>query len=362
MRKIITDIKFTLIQFCRSRQSLFFAFVFPLMFLVLAWYLFGSASSVTLYYVDCDGSATSMAFLESLNSTGAVTLIDGSGQALTGLIRDGRISAYLEIPPGFEQSLSEARGGNGTIGLTLYYDRSNAATQSVVSVVQQAIDKLNSGTNVTAQPIASGSGQVTSAGGFYLDFLLPGILGIAIMGSTLDLTVGFIANYRATGVLRKLAVTPLSRIEWNLSRVVTGTIVALASVIVSLIIGWVAFGVHPAINVIMLLLVISGSVMFVGLGMLIAYVLKDGDAASAASFTITLPLILVSGSLFPVQHLPEFLQTITSISPLTYLINGLRSAMVTGDMADATANLAIVAVLGVVLFGLGIAALKWKDS
>ena len=361
MRKIIADIQYTLVQFSRSRQSIFFAFLFPLLFLVLAWYLFGSPAPVALYCVDNDGSSTSRAILESLNSTGTFTRADSSGLDLAQMLRDGRISAYLEIPRGFEKGMAEASSGNGTVSLKLYYDRSNAAAPSVLSVVQETVDRLNLDVAGSKEPVLLNSHEVSTHGRGYLNFLFPGILGIAVMGSALDLTVGFIANYRATGVLRKLAVTPLSRIEWNLSRVLSGMIVALASVIVSIVIAWFAFGIHPVVNLLSLLLVLAGSIMFVGLGIVIANVLKDGDVASAASFTITLPLILVSGSLFPVTQLPWFLQAIAIISPLTYLNDGLRSAIVTGNTGNAVTDLAIVAALGIVLFCIGVISSRWGD-
>ncbi len=361
MRKIIADIQYTLVQFSRSRQSIFFAFLFPLLFLVLAWYLFGSAAPVALSYVDDDMSPASRELLESLNSTGTFTLADRSGQDLAQMLRDGRIFAYLEIPRGFENQLAEARSGDGTVSLKLYYDRSNAASPSVISVVQQAVDGLNLDAAGINEPVLLNSHEVTTRGGNYLAFLFPGIIGIAVMGSALDLTVGFISNYRSTGLMRKLAVTPLSRVEWNLSRVLSGTIVALASVIVSIAIAWLAFGIYPAVNLLSLLLVLAGSIVFVGLGMVIANVVKDGDAASAASFTITLPLILVSGSLFPVTQLPWFLQAIATVSPLTYLNDGLRSAIVTGNTGNAAVDLAILTALGILLFCIGVISSRWGD-
>ena len=106
---------------------------------------------------------------------------------------------------------------------------------------------------------------------------------------------------------------------------------------------------------------LAGSAMFIGMGMVIAYAIK-GDGAANAAFTVTLPLILLSGSIFPVDRLPPFLQAIAVISPLTYLNDGLRSAMVTGDVSGAVADLAVVGTLAVVLFGIGVVALKWKDD
>lgn len=362
MKKIIADLQYTLVQFLRNRQALFFAFVFPLLFLVLAYYLFGSSAAATLYYVDNDRSQASSAFLESLNATGGLTLANGSGENLEQVLRDGRISAYLVIPQGFGQRAAGAGTGGEPASLELCYDRSSASVAPVVALVKQAVDQFNLGASGVKPPVSLSPVQVSLPGTGYLGFLLPGILGIAVMGSALDLTVGFISSYRATGLLRKLATTPISRVEWSLSRVLSGVSVALASVVTSMIVAWLAFGVPLVINPIALLLVITGAVLFVGLGMVLAYLVRDSDAASAASFTLTLPLILVSGSLFPVRQLPGFLQALAALSPLTYLNQGLRDALVTGNSGGAVTNLAIVAVAGFGLFCLGALALRWRDS
>jgi ABC-2 type transport system permease protein len=96
--------------------------------------------------------------------------------------------------------------------------------------------------------------------------------------------------------------------------------------------------------------------------MIIASFIKDEDTAANAASALTFPLMFVSGSFFPVEQMPWFLQDLAMVSPLTYLNNGLRSAMITGNNADAMANLLIVGALGAVLFVVGVAVLKWKED
>jgi ABC-2 type transport system permease protein len=243
LSRLTTEIKYSLIQFTRNRQSIFFTFILPLLFLVLAWFLFG-------------------------------------------------------VP----------------------------------------------------------------AGPGYIDFLLPGIVGIAIMGPAIDLTVGVIAGYRASGTLKKIATTPQSSLEWSLSRTISGVAVTALSVIVALLSARLAFGYAPKVNVISTLLMMAGAVMFVGFGIAIAYIIRDGEAANMAAFAVTFPLMLISGSLFPVEQLPSFLRLISALSPLTYLNDGLRSAMVTGNVENAIMDLAIIGALGIILLGIGIILLKWRDD
>ncbi len=359
MSRLTTDIKYSLFMFFRNRQSVLIAFLFPLVFLVLAWFLFGSqAGPQMLYYVDGDGSQASRAFIASLGSAGGIELEDGSGMDLAKMLRDGQVTAYLEIPPGFGKSIAD--NGSGA-GLKLYYDRSRPAANSIIAAVQHAVNELNMGISGKREAVTLRPEGVATSGMNYVDFLLPGIIGIAIMGSAVDLTVGFVARLRAAGIFRKLAMTPMTRVEWNVSRIVTGTVIVMLSVLLSLAVAWAVFGARPAINVAGALLVLAGSVMFIGLGMVIAYLIK-GEGSANAAFTITLPLIFVSGSIFPVDRLPSFLQVLAVVSPLTYLNDGLRSAMVTGNMADAWLDLAVVSAVGVVLFGIGVAVLKWRED
>jgi ABC-2 type transport system permease protein len=201
------------------------------------------------------------------------------------------------------------------------------------------------------------------AGISYLGYLMPGILGIAVMGSTIDLTVGVIAGYRAAGLLKKIATTPVSGVEWNLSRAITGLAVALLSVTASLLAAWLMFGYVPALNAIVIAMFVAGSIMSTGIGMLIVYLVRDREAANMASFTLTFPMILISGSIFPTEQLPDLLKVLVALSPLTYLNSGLRNAMMaSGSPHDAMVSLAIVSVLGVAFFAVGLIILKWRDS
>jgi ABC-2 type transport system permease protein len=196
----------------------------------------------------------------------------------------------------------------------------------------------------------------------YIGYLLSGTLGICIMFSALNETIGTITKYRANGVFNMLSVTPMSAIEWNLARILSGTLIVLLSIIVALAAARVAFGVLPAINVLSVLLVVTGSFMFLGLGMIIAYVLEDIRSPNMVSLMITLPLMMVSGSLFPVSELPFLVQFFSILSPLTPITSGLRDAMFAGDSCGAIVNLLVSIALGFIIFTVGVAVLMGKEG
>lgn len=199
-------------------------------------------------------------------------------------------------------------------------------------------------------------------GSGYIDFLFPGILGMCILFTAVNETMGATVKYRSSGLFQKITASPFSSIEWNLSRILAGTIVVLLSVAVAFLVASLVFGERPDINAISLALVLAGAFIFIGLGMIMAYIVVNVDSVNAASITLIIPLMLISGSLFPVERLPDYLRFLSILSPLTYLNEGLRSAMFGGDPGYALTNLAILVFLGFVLFCIDAAILMGRDG
>nr|WP_319373035.1 ABC transporter permease [uncultured Methanobacterium sp.] len=362
MSRISTDIKYSLKETFRDRMNIFWMFIFPIVLFLLFGYIFGGQSdTVTLYYQDNDGSSMSSTFIQTMGSTGAIQLKDGSGMNLEEMLKDGKITSYLIIPPGFGQNIQQS-GGTSSTGVNVYYDKSKPTSMAVVSVVQQVANGFNMKMSGAHEVITVNSQEAATSGMNYFDFLLPGILAITIMSAAANMSVGTVARLRSTGVFRKLSTTPLTSKEWITSRIITWTILVILSLAVALFIATFAFNIHPHINIVSVLLIVIGTALFAGFGILVANFVKNEESAMNAVGVITFPLMFVSGTLIPVENMPWFLQYLAKISPLTYLSEGLRSSMITGNTGDAVIDLAIVAVLGIVLFGLGTATFSWKED
>lgn len=358
MSRLLTEIKYSLITFYRNKNMVFWAIAFPIMIMFFMVLVFGGQSGpLTLYYIDHDGSQASRSFLNVLNSTGAFVLMDGSGMDLAQYLQSGKISMYVEIPAGFGQGL---QAGNTDVAVS--YDKSKATAMPAISAVRQVADAFNMNMAGTKQVITVKAQDVATSSMSYADFLLPGIIGMTIMVTCVPAAVGNSAKSRARGVFRKLATTPLSRIEWNAARIIVQTIMLLVSMAISLTVAYIVFQARPDINPVSILLVVAGGALFAGFGNLIAVFVRDEDTAANAANMMTFPIMFVSGSFMPVETMPWFLQDLAAVSPLTYLNNGLRSAMITGNFGDALMCLAIVGTLGIVLFSAGVMLLKWKED
>ena len=363
MSKLYTEVKYSLKSFFRNKGAVFWTCLFPIVILLLLGYVMGGGNGTyDLYYVDADNSPTSHGILQALNNTTVINLKDGSGMDLAQQLKDGKIGIYIEIPQGFEQDMIKAKMTGQNVSVQVYYDKSKPSSMALISILNEVLNYLNLKMASAIPVVGAATHDVATQSVSYFAFLLPGIIGMSIMSSAVNGTVGMMAHNRATGVFRKLATTPISRISWNAGRIIQMTIILMISTAIALVAGYLAFGVVPNINPMMIVMIVAGGAVFSGLGMIIASFLKDEETAANAASALTFPLMFVSGSFFPVEQMPWFLQYLAKVSPLTYLNDGLRSSMITGNNDVALFSLAVVGVVGIILFVVGCVVMKWKED
>ncbi len=363
MVKLFTEVKYSLKSFYRNKGAVFWTLLFPIVILLLLGYVMGGGSGTyTLYFNDSDNTTTSQGIIKALQNTTVIEMKDGAGTDLQQQLKDGKIDIYLEIPKGFEQDMMRAQASGDNVSVQVYYDKSKPAGMALVSIISEVLNFLSLRIAGVNPVVGAQTHDVATQSVSYFAFLLPGIIGMSIMSSAVNGTVGMMAHNRATGVFRKLATTPISRIGWNAGRIIQMTIILMVSTAIALIAGWLAFGVVPNINPMMIVTIIAGGAVFSGLGMIIASFIKDEETAANAASALTFPLMFVSGSFFPIEQMPWFLQYLAKVSPLTYLNDGLRSSMITGNNEVALFSLAVVSVLGILLFAVGVMVMKWKED
>jgi ABC-2 type transport system permease protein len=231
--------------------------------------------------------------------------------------------------------------------------------QSIVSSIADATNlQLANGTRV----MSVASGEINQKGLNYIDFFLPGVIGMTVMTTCTLYMQGLQSRFRSTGIFRKLATTPLTRMEWLLSHVLWYIVVCFMSVAAIMVVGILAFNVHMTLTVESIALIMVGAAMFTGLGMLLSRFAKDEETANAAASAVTFPMMFLSGTFFPLEQMPGYLQAISKVLPLTYLNNGLRDTMIYANSNSALGNLAVVGVIAVVFIVLGAYLSKWKED
>jgi ABC-2 type transport system permease protein len=127
-------------------------------------------------------------------------------------------------------------------------------------------------------------------------------------------------------------------------------------------VGILVYGLNIHVNLLMIVLIIATSFLFTGLGMLIGRFVRDEESAGMAGGAITFPMMFLAGTFFPLEQMPEFLQSFARILPLYYVNEGLRNAMIYLKTDDALFHSIVVLIFASIFFIAGLLLTKWKED
>jgi ABC-2 type transport system permease protein len=199
----------------------------------------------------------------------------------------------------------------------------------------------------------------------YIDFLIPGVLALALMQGIIFAVINIIVNYKELGVLRRLAVTPLTKSDFIASLTITRLIFGLIQIAILIVIAAVFLNVIPVGGVFgfanLTVVIILGALMFVTLALIISTISNKTATVFPIANLITLPMLFLSGIFFPVNNLPSWLRSIVNLLPLTYLANALRGIYDHGySLLTIHNDLIGMAVWIIIFFLLNILFFKWE--
>jgi ABC-2 type transport system permease protein len=183
------------------------------------------------------------------------------------------------------------------------------------------------------------------------NFMIPGLIGVILSMVTMLLTAMAIVREREQGTIEQLIVTPIRPLELIIGKVIPYIFVAFWDLLEILAIGVWWFGV-PVHGSLALLLGLSGVFLAtsLGLGILVSTVSKTQQEAMLLTFFILLPSIFLSGYLFPIEAMPQLLQYISRLIPLTYVLIIVRSIVLKGVGYEALqGEVVALAIFGTVM-------------
>jgi ABC-2 type transport system permease protein len=317
-----------------------------------------------------DGKPTSLSamFCDILNQTGIFNLqmVDPTENA-TLLIEKEGIRRMLIIPSGFEAECMNPPH-NASIVLKMVPAEVDTASAAVKSVIDSVVEIFNTvlAESLTGQSppkvVTIRSESIVSKSFQYIDFFAPGLIAMTLMTTGIFGAIGWNTRNRELGILKKLATTPLTKLEWIIGVVLYELVMAAISTAAILTIGILVFDMKVLPNIYSIFLIVSGAIAFPGIGMVVARFVRESDAADAAGNAITFPMMFLSGTFFPLEMMPDFLQQIAKVLPLTYLNNGLRDSMVYGNVSGALTNTAIMLGIGAFFIVFGALITSWREE
>ena len=204
--------------------------------------------------------------------------------------------------------------------------------------------------------------RVHEQGARYIDFLIPGLLGMNLMGTGMW-SMGFtIANARMKKLLKRLVATPMRKTDYLLAQFLSRLIWLIIETTVLVAFGWIIFGVRVNGSIAVLaILCIVGGYAFSGIGLLTASRAKTLEAVSGLMNFIMMPMWLCSGVFFSYERFPDSIKPIIRVLPLTLLNDALRAVINdAAGLSQIALQLGLLAAWGIVTFAIGLKVFRWQ--
>lgn len=342
----------------RDRQALFWSLFVPLTIMVILGVLnFSSLGRVDLGIIDHSNNQASQGLISMLKGISAFNVfLGGTEESQKQALTDGDRDLVVIIPPSFGPSDSPAV-------LQVLYNQGRATEAQVGQVIlRQVLDELTitlSGTSrlfvIDAQPVSSRNLR-------FIDFLMPGIVAMAIMQMGLfSVTFAFV-QLKKQGILRRLLATPIQPTSFLFAQVFTRLSVSILQTLVLIGVAVLFFHVQLAGNILsILLLALIGGAVFISMGFAISGWARSEEVATPIANLIAPPLMFLSGVFFPREALPGALQKISDYSPLTFLADAMRSVAIDGaTLWSQWLNLVGLVVWLALTFLLAVRLFRWE--
>ncbi|MHB8879454.1 MAG: ABC transporter permease [Myxococcaceae bacterium] len=209
--------------------------------------------------------------------------------------------------------------------------------------------------------VATSDQHVTERGARYVDFLIPGLIGLTIMSSGMWGVAYIVVEERQKKLLKRMLATPMRRSEFLLSFVFLRlTFLALE---VPVLLGFARLAYDIPLRgslALVALIAVAGALAFTGVGMLLAARAKNTQTVNGLINLIQMPMLLLSGVFFSAARFPEVMQPIVKLLPLTALIDALRSVMNEGAGLMAVGpQVGYLLALAFVTFALALKLFRW---
>jgi ABC-2 type transport system permease protein len=327
-------------EFIREPEALFWVFVFPILLAGGLGLAFRNRPADVLTVGVTTSELVSAMREEKQLSVREFANVEEGESAL----RQGRIS--LLVTP----------GTNGTISYR--YDDTNPEGRTARMLADAAVQRAAG----RGDPVPARDDFMREAGSRYIDFLVPGLIGMNLMGSAMW-GIGFaIVDARRKKLMKRLVATPMPRHYYLLSFVFSRLVLLVVEVGAVLGFGVLVFGVPVRGSLGSLALVcVIGSMTFGALGLLIASRVQTIEAASGLMNLVMMPMWILSGVFFSSQRFPDAIQPAIRALPLTATIDALRGHMLQGaGLGELAPQVAILLSWMVVSFGVALKMFRWR--
>jgi ABC-type multidrug transport system permease subunit len=301
-------------EFIREPEALFWTFAFPILLAIGLGIAFRNRPPEVVHIAVVGPSPEASRVAQATRADSGLAVEELSADSARIALRTGRVALVVVPQP------------DGTV--QYQFDETRPDARNARLLVDNAIQRGYGRGDV----VAVSEAHVRERGSRYIDFVIPGLLGMNIMGSSIW-GLGFtIVDARRKKLLKRLVATPMSRAEYLIAYLISRIVLLVGEVVVLLGFAVLFFSVPVRGSLFQMTLIILASVFaFGGLGLLIASRAKTIEGASGLMNVTMMPMWVLSGVFFSSENFPRAVQPLIQALPLTATNNALRASMLRGE-------------------------------
>jgi ABC-2 type transport system permease protein len=335
------------LEFVREPEAVFWVFVFPVLLAFALGIAFRSKPADTVRAGIVAGPPAAARVATLLGGVAGIELRALTPSSAAEALRKGRVDVLVEASGPPESPL-----------LTYRFEASRPEGRAARLVVDDALQRALGRRDVAG----SREERVREPGSRYIDFLIPGLVGLNLMGSGMW-GIGFsVVVARTRKLLKRFAATPMRRSHYLLSFALSRLLFLALEVAAVVGFGWAIFGVRVRGSLVDLTVIsLIGAACFAGIGLLVAARPRTIEAVSGWMNLVMLPMWLLSGTFFSYERFPRVFQPAIRALPLTALNDALRAVINDGSTLTASwVEIAVMAAWGVASFAIALRLFRWQ--
>lgn len=344
--------------FLRDRQSIFFSLFFPIIFMtVFAFANNGEVDPIKLGIVNNSTSDVSANFSQMLTENPLFDITLGEEGSLRTELVEGDQTMVLILPESFDAQSDGAE-------LQLLVDAAQVQQLGLIMpLLEQTLISIEREFRNIEPMFTLSVEDVQARSQRYLDFLLPGLMAFTLMQLSIAGSGFNIVEYRRKGILKRLFVTPIKPSDFITAIVLARMAIVLIQLTVLILFAVTVLDVRIVGNFASFyLMVILGTFIFLCLGFCLGSVAKTQQAVMAVGNIVIFPQIFLSGVFYPIESMPELIQPIAQLLPLSFVATAMREIANNGaSLLAITPSLIGIAVWFIIAFVLATRLFVWKE-
>lgn len=363
---VMTFVKINTRRFFRDKLAIFFTVGFPLIFL----FVFGGLNSgdrdisFNVALINKSDSSFAKEFVKSTEGEKSVLQVNEEvttlDQAKARMSRS-ELDAAIILPQDFGAIKPGATYPSGQAEI-IYTQNNQQSATALTSIMDAQFKGINAKFVKTDTPFTVKGTQLNEKSLSAFDYTFAGLLGFAIIGMGIFGPVNVFPELKKMGILRRLSTTPLRVWQYFLATMIGQAVIGLLSLAIMFAVAIGVFHLKVVGNYFELaLFIVFGIIMILGIGLALGGWAKNERQAAPLSNIVVFPMMFLSGTFFPRFIMPEWLQMVSSVLPLTPVIDGIRMIATEGKhLIDIMPQIGLIALWMVIIYAIAFKVFRWE--